>query len=139
VTKRSLTASGLSRPGGHFAHVTVAEPGGRLVFVSGMSARDSGGVVVGAGDIAAQSEQVWHNLRTALAAAGASLDDVARVDVFVRHMSDFESIQRVRRRYFTRDLPASTMVEVAMLADPDLLIEVSAIAVVHDGDGADDG
>ena len=71
-----------------------------------------------------------------MAAAGASLDDVTRIDVFVRHMADFETIQRVRRRYFTRDLPASTMVEVTMLADPELLIEVSAIAVVHDSSAA---
>jgi 2-iminobutanoate/2-iminopropanoate deaminase len=136
MTKRALAADGLSRPGGHFAHVAVAEPGGRLVFVSGMSARDADGAVVGIGDITAQTEQVLRNLSVALAAAGASLDDVARVDVFVRQMADFATIQRVRRRYFGGDLPASTMVEVAMLADPELLIEISAIAVVHDSPSA---
>ena len=134
MSKRSILAAGLSRPRGHFTHVTVAEPG-RLVFVSGMSARDEQGDVVGGGDIAIQSERVWTNLGLALAAAGATLDDVVRVDVYVRHMSDFGVIQAVRQRYFTHDLPASTMVEVSGLADPRMLIEVSAIAVVHDARG----
>jgi enamine deaminase RidA (YjgF/YER057c/UK114 family) len=132
VSRRSVLAPGLSRPQGHFAHVTVADPGGRLVFVSGMSARDEDGTVVGVGDIAVQSERVWANLALALAAVGATLDDVARVDVFVRHMTDFDVIQCVRRRHFRHDPPASTMVEVTALADPDMLLEVSAIAVVHD-------
>lgn len=59
-----------------------------------------------------QTEQVCENLRTALAAAGGSLDDIVRVDVYVTDIREFDKIHAVRRRYFPADPPASTMVQV---------------------------
>ena len=67
---------------------------------------------------------------TTVEAAGGTLADVCRVDVYVRNMEDFAKIHEIRAQYFTEPLPASTMVEVSKLAHPDYLIEINAIAVI---------
>ncbi|MFC7550661.1 RidA family protein [Plantactinospora sp. GCM10030261] len=132
MPKQQIVSTDLAAPNGHFAQATVAPAGARLVFISGMTARDRDGTVVGVGDITAQTHQVCRNLRAAVAAAGGELDDIARVDVFVRNMEDFAAIHAVRRQYFTGDPPASTMVEVAKFVNKDYLIEINAIAVLAD-------
>ncbi len=70
------------------------------------------------------------NLEAAVKAAGGTLDDIARVDVYVRNMEDFEDIHAVRRQYFTGAASASTMVEVSKFVNKDYLIEINAIAVL---------
>jgi enamine deaminase RidA (YjgF/YER057c/UK114 family) len=101
-----------------------------LLFISGMTARNKEGGVTGVGDVAAQTHQVCQNLKAAVEAAGGSMDDIARVDVYVRNMEDFKAIHEVRAQYFTTTPPASTMVEVAKFVNKDYLIEISAIAVL---------
>ena len=78
----------------------------------------------------AQTRQVCENIKAAVEAAGGTLDDVCRVDVYVRNMEHFEEIHEVRTQYFKPPLPASTMVEVTKMTSPDYLIEINAIAVV---------
>jgi len=73
---------------------------------------------------------VCENVKAAVEAAGGTLADVCRVDVYVRNMEDFAKIHEIRAQYFTEPLPASTMVEVSKLAHPDYLIEINAIAVI---------
>jgi 2-iminobutanoate/2-iminopropanoate deaminase len=97
-----------------------------------MTARRADGSIAGIGDISEQTRQVCENVKAAMEAAGGSLDDVVRVDVYVRNMEDFDKIHAVRREYFKPPLPASTMVEVAKMTSPDYLIEISAIAVLPD-------
>ena len=70
------------------------------------------------------------NLKSAVEAAGGTLDDICRVDVYVRNIEHFERIHEVRREYFKAPAPASTMVEVTKMVSPDHLIEISAIAVL---------
>jgi reactive intermediate/imine deaminase len=135
--KKQLQTSELSSPSGHFSQAVVAPARGRMVFISGMTARDTDGRVVGLGDIDAQTRQVCENLRRAMSAAGGTLDDIVRVDVFVRNIEHFAAIHRVRREYFTAVAPASTMLEVSKMVSPDMLIEINAIAVVDDGNAAD--
>ena len=113
------------------AQATVVEARGKLVFVSGMLAKGPDGKIVGVGDIERQTIQVCENVKAAVEAAGGTLDDVCRVDVFVRNMEHFDVIHAVRRRYFTTAPPASTMVETPKMTTPDALIEMSAIAVVQ--------
>ena len=96
-----------------------------------MTARNDSGTVTGAGDITAQTHQVCQNLKAAVEAADGSLDDIVRVDVYVRNMEDFQSIHEVRRQYFTGVPPASTLVEVSKFVNKDYLIEINAIAVVE--------
>ena len=130
MPKQQVTSERLPRPSGHFAQATVAEARGRLLFVSGMLAKGADGRLVGVGDVAAQTRQVCENLKAAVEAAGGTLDDICRVDVYVRNMEHFDAIHAVRREYFSAPLPASTMVEVTKMTTPDALVEINAIAVV---------
>jgi 2-iminobutanoate/2-iminopropanoate deaminase len=128
--KTQLTSAALRTPNGVFSQATTIEATGRLVFVSGMTSRRPDGSIAGVGDVSEQTRQVCENVQAAVREAGGSLDDVCRVDVYVRNMEDFAKIHQVRARYFSEPLPASTMVEVSKLAHPDYLIEISAIAVI---------
>ncbi|MFC4472240.1 RidA family protein [Streptomyces xiangluensis] len=132
MPKQEIISPQLATPNGHFAQATQARTQGRLVFISGMTARNKDGGVTGVGDITTQTHQVCENLRAAVEAAGGTLDDIARVDVYVRNMEDFDAIHTVRRQYFTGVAPASTMVEVSKFVNKDYLIEINAIAVIED-------
>lgn len=132
MPKEQIVSPELAPPNGHFAQATTALAAGRLVFISGMTARNAEGGVTGVGDVAAQTHQVCQNLKAAVEAAGGELEDITRVDVYVRNMEDFDAIHEVRRQYFTGVAPASTMVEVSKFVNKDYLIEINAIAVLAD-------
>lgn len=129
VDRENLFPAGLARPGGHWTTVTTARPG-KLVFVSGLVAKNAAGEIVGVGDIRAQTRQVCENLRLAMQAAGGSLGDIVRVDVFIKDMAGFADIHAIRAEYFGPHPPASTMVAIAAFTHPDLLIEINAIGVL---------
>jgi 2-iminobutanoate/2-iminopropanoate deaminase len=129
VQRENIFPSGLSKPSGHWTTVTTARPG-KLVFVSGLTAKNGQGHIVGAGDVGAQTRQVCENLKQAMEAAGGTLADIVRVDVFIKEMTGFQEIHAVRREYFGPNPPASTMVAVAAFTHPDMLIEINAIGVL---------
>ncbi|SPL88250.1 Bona fide RidA/YjgF/TdcF/RutC subgroup [[Actinomadura] parvosata subsp. kistnae] len=110
--------------------------GSRLVFVAGQVARDADGNKVGQGDLAAQTEQCYLNVATALAAAGGSFDDVAKVTIYVvDYTLDkmpllLEGIGGAAGRLGVTLAPPGTLVGVAALGEPDLLVEVEAVAVL---------
>ena len=126
-----LNPAGLNPTFG-WTHV-VAPSGGRTIHISGQAAVDQRGQLVGKGDLRRQTEQTFENLKTALAAAGATFRDVVNSRVYV---VDFQPeylpiIREVRSRYFAADQPpASTLVGVTALAGPDWLIESEVTAVV---------
>ena len=130
MPKRAVTSPKLPAPSGHFAQAIEAPAAGRLLFISGMIAKDASGQIVGRGDIEAQTRQVCENLKSAVEAAGGTLDDICRVDVYIRNMEHFPQIHAVRRAFFTGTAPASTMVEGTKFTTPDALIEINAIAVL---------
>ena len=132
MAKQQIRSDRLRQPSGVFSHATAIEAQGRLVFISGMTARRADGSIAGIGDIAAQTRQVCENIKAAVEAAGGTMDDICRVDVYIRNMEQFDAIHQVRREYFKEPLPASTMVEVSKFTSPDALIEISAIAVIPD-------
>jgi len=132
MPKHEVSSDAIRKPSGHFSHATVVEAKGRLVFVSGMTARRPDGSIAGIGNITEQTRQVCENIKAAMEAAGGSLDDVCRVDVYVRNMEHFEQIHAVRREYFKPPLAASTMVEITKMTSPEYLIEINAIAVIPD-------
>ena len=132
MAKEQICTGRLRAPSGHFSQATTIEARGKLIFVSGMTARKPDGTIAGIGDIEAQTRQVCENVKSAVEAAGGTLNDVCRVDVYVRNMEHFDTIHKVRREYFEAPLPASTMVEVTKMVSPDYLIEISAIAVLPD-------
>lgn len=133
MAKEQITSDRMRQPSGHFSHATTVEARGKLVFISGMTAHQPDGTVAGVGDIEVQTRQVCENVKAAVEAAGGTMDDICRTDVHVRNMEHFEAIHKVRREYFSPPLPASTMVEVTKMTNPDYLIEISAIAVLEDG------
>ena len=131
MSKREVTSDLIRKPSGVFSQATVVEAEGRLVFISGMTARRPDGTIAGIGDITAQTKQVCENIKAAVEAAGGTLDHVCRVDVYVRNMEHFEKIHKVRREYFKPPAPASTMVEITKMTSPEYLIEINAIAVLE--------
>jgi 2-iminobutanoate/2-iminopropanoate deaminase len=132
MPKREVSTTAIRKPVGVFSQATMVEAKGKLVFISGMTARRPDGSIAGIGDITEQTRQVCENIKAAVEAAGGTLDDVCRVDVYVRNMEQFEAIHKVRSQYFKPPLPASTMVEVTKMVSPEYLIEINAIAVVAD-------
>jgi len=130
MARREIRSAKLRTPSGHFSQAIAVEAKGTMVFLSGMTARRADGTIAGVGDIEAQTRQVCENLKSAVEAAGGTMDDICRVDVYVRNMEHFEKIRKVRREYFGSPPPASTMVEVTKMTSPEYLIEINAIAVI---------
>ena len=120
----------LTKPTGYTHVVRAGE--GHTIYISGQIAFDRDGRVVGAGDFRAQTVQVFENLKAALAAAGATFDDVVKVTTFITDMKNAPILREVRAQYFGKNPPAGTLVQIAGLVVPELLIEVEAIAVVRD-------
>ncbi len=119
----------LSTPTGYTHVVEVTGPG-KTVYISGQIALDKSGNLVGGADMKAQAEQVFKNLEAALAAAGATFDNVVKMNTYTTDMTQVQAIRDVRTKYFTKSTPASTLVQVVKLARPDLLLEIEVIAVV---------
>jgi enamine deaminase RidA (YjgF/YER057c/UK114 family) len=125
---RSTGAYEVGVPG--FTHALRVPARGSLLFMSGVTARDVDGSIVGPGDITAQTRRVYHNLERILAEAGSGFSDVARIVTYLTDMDQLPAVHAVRSEYFREALPASTTVQVVALAHPDLLIEVEATAVL---------
>ena len=125
----AFNAPGVVKPFGAFSSAAW-QPPGRVLHVSGHVSQDEDGNTVGSGDIEAQTRQVLDNIGGVLTAAGGTFDDVVKVTVFVTDVSEIETIHAVRRAYFSEPYPASTLVQVAQLIDPDWLIEIEAVAVI---------
>ena len=118
----------LSSPTG-YTHV-VQVHGGRTVYIAGQVAFDKSGNVVGKGDFAAQATQVFENLKLALAAAGATFDNLVKVTTFVTDLSQIQALREIRAKYYGKNAPASTLVQITQLASSAFMIEIEAIAVV---------
>ena len=106
---------------------------GNVVHVAGTTALDAQGTLVGRGDARAQTVQTLRNIQAALERAGARLEDVVRTRLFVTDISRWEEIGRAHGEVFREIRPASTMVEVKALVDPDMLVEIEAEAIVDVG------
>ncbi len=131
MSKTVLQSSSVATPRGIMSQ-GIAVPAGRMIFASGQVARDVDGSLVGPGDIRAQTRKTLENLQAVLAEGGATMDDVVKVTVFVTNLSEhFAAIHEVRREFFKSDYPASTLVEISSLVDPEMLIEIEAIAVTQ--------
>jgi enamine deaminase RidA (YjgF/YER057c/UK114 family) len=134
MTIELLNPEGLPQPD-VYRQVAVAT-GGRLVFISGQVARDADGAPVGAGDLAAQVEQALRNVATAVEAAGGTFADVAKLTIYVVDWTPDkmgglgEGVLRAATALGVDPTKAVTLLGIAALAEPDLLVEIEAVAVL---------
>ena len=130
---RFLNPDTLSKPPGYTHVVDMAGPA-RIIYIAGQLALDRSGKMVGVDDFRAQTVQVFENLKSALAAVGASFNDVVKTNTYVLDMSHRPILREVRETYLNKAAPpASTLVGVTALAYPEALIEIEAIALLPGG------
>lgn len=126
-----LNPDTVAKPIGSYSQAVRVETGDAVwIYVSGQVALDVEGTLVGAGDMRAQTERVFENLRAILEANGASFEDVVKITTFVTTLDDLGGMREVRGRYLTSEPPASTAVQIAALVLPEALIEVDVVAVL---------
>lgn len=112
-----------------YSHVVSVEPK-RLIFVAGQLARDKDGNIVGPNDMRTQLRKVLENLSDALHSAGASLSDLVRTNTYVTDIDEYFRHVDVRMEFYRHAMPTSTTVEVRRLAQPELMVEIDAIAAL---------
>jgi enamine deaminase RidA (YjgF/YER057c/UK114 family) len=134
VSVEPLNPDGLEKSDAY--HQVMVGTGSRIVFLSGQVSRLADGSLVGDGDLAAQIEQTYVNVGTAIAAAGGTFDDIAKITIYVvdwtpeKEATLGEGIMRAAMKLGTDPRKATTLVGVAALLDPTLLVEVEATAVL---------
>ena len=128
MSKQIVNPAGMAPPSGYSYAVRKT---GTPVFISGQVALDGQGKLVGGGDAAAQTEQVFRNLRTVVEACGGTLDDIVKINVYVTDAAYRPAVAGARQRHFREgQYPASTYVVVSALAVPQLLVEIEAVAMI---------
>jgi 2-iminobutanoate/2-iminopropanoate deaminase len=109
----------------------IKTTGGTIVWISGQVSQDKNGKMVHKGDFAGQARQALSNLKAMVEAAGGTINDIIKVNTYLTDLRYREELARVRAEFFPEGkLPASTLVGVTALADPDMLVEIEAIAVL---------
>ena len=129
--RTELSPKSIPDPRPRYTQGILAE-GKRLLFIAGQTGVDADNNVVGKGDVAAQTEQVLQNMKAVLDEAGASFADIVKITTYITDPRFRDGLNPARLKYFGDNPPASTLVVVSGLADPDYLVEIEAIAVLPD-------
>ena len=105
---------------------------GQHVYVTGTTATDNEGHIVGIGDPYAQTIQIFRNIERALEAVGARVGDIVRTRIYVTDISQWEAVGRAHRQAVGHVMPATSMLEVSRLIDPNMLVEIEVDAIIAD-------
>ena len=136
MKKTIINPPTLARPRG-FSH-GILVTGGRLLFLAGQTGSDAEGRIVAPGDLVAQYEQVLRNLQTVVEAAGGKMQDITKINIFVRDRDDYlahlKPLGKVHRSFFGAYYPATALFEISRFFQDEALIEIEGIAVL----GADE-
>jgi 2-iminobutanoate/2-iminopropanoate deaminase len=124
MPRQVITSNNAPKPGGPYSHAILAE--GKFVFVAGQVGTDpkTGKLADG---IEAQTEQALNNVKAILDAAGSSLENVVRVGVYLRDISNFSAMNKVYLKFFPKDPPARSTIEARLVGE--LLVEIDCIAL----------
>lgn len=122
--RQEFKVAGLPAP---LSHYTDAVRFGNILLISGLTAHDSEGRLVGGADAAVQTRQILTNMKLVLDTAGATFADILKVTVFLTNIDDRAAINPVRQEFFGAARPASTLIEVSRLALPEMKVEIEAI------------
>jgi enamine deaminase RidA (YjgF/YER057c/UK114 family) len=130
---KPVTSKALGPTLGMYSHGMVV-PGGEIVVVAGQVGMDRAGRLIGPGDVAAQTTQAFENVRAVLEAAGSAMNRIVRFQTFLTHAADIDGFMRARREVFPRYFPdgvypPNTLLVVSRLVQPELLVEIEAMAV----------
>jgi len=131
----AINPDNVSKPASHnYSQGIVVEGARKLVFISGQIPEDSAGIIVGPGDVEAQTRQIFKNIEAVLAAAGGNLKNIVKVTTYLADMKHFEKFDRVRSEFLSSVSPASTLVavnpETWTRFSSEILVEIDAIAAL---------
>jgi 2-iminobutanoate/2-iminopropanoate deaminase len=129
---KRITSALYAHPKAGFTQACEVEARGRLIFFSGITARDANVAVVSPGDIEGQCRQVFENIRNILAEAGATFDDVIKTNAYVTRSEYMEVYRRAKEEFLGPAAAPGTVVQVVALYDPLQLIEIEVIAIVQE-------
>jgi reactive intermediate/imine deaminase len=129
MTKQAVKAQGVSAPAAPYSQALAVEAS-RVLHISGQVPVDQAGNLVGRGDVEAQTERVFQNIRAICAAAGGSLDNIVFLRIYLTDMRFRPAITKVRNELLKPPYPCATMVQIDALADENWLVEIEAEAAL---------
>src|SRR5215467_1256776 len=122
----------LARPRG-FSH-GILVPGGQLLFLAGQTGSDAEGNIVAPGDLVVQYEQVLHNLKAVVEAAGGKMQDIVKITIFVRDRDDYLAhlgpLGAVHQSFFGAYYPATSLLEISRFYQDGILVEIDGLAMI---------
>jgi reactive intermediate/imine deaminase len=125
--KTRIRSGALTEPApGTYSHALAVD---RTIYISGQHAGQPDGTIAAGDDLRAQARAAFANIQALVEAAGATMDDVVKLTIFVIDITQRAAIGDARREFFSGDFPCSTLVQISALAQPGLLVEIEAIAV----------
>lgn len=127
---RAVTLEVPEPPEGTWSNCLVVDG---IAYVSGMTARGRDQLPTQGADEYQQAQLIFHKIRELVEAAGGGMSDVVKITIYVTDITQREQVWRARREFFSGDFPASTLVQVAALADPAIKVEIDAIAHIGAG------
>ena len=129
MAKEIIKPASMSQPTGYSYAVKKS---GTPVYIAGQVALDGQGKIVGEGDAAAQTEQVFANIKSVVEACGGAMADIVKINVYVTDISYRPAIAAARQKHFPDgQFPASTFVVISALAQPQFLVEIEAVAMIE--------